>query len=248
MLRVHDWEEHQTYRTDRGAPPWIKVHRSLMRKLKWISLSDAERGQLLSIWMLAADNNGQVPACAQTIAKLCYLDTPPDLDKLTRLKFLDAEVAPRRRQSAAKPPQHDAPDADADANADANADAKADAEAVPSNSDELIELIVTTHPKPQKDTLTRQYIVQEAIKLEQGGKSPLEALEFLLSRTETYRLAMARLPAERKRYIVPSHNFFRDGEYKTDPAIWNEMVNEDSNGTHRKPDRLAQTLRNLDEA
>lgn len=31
VLHVHDWDEHQSYRRDRGQPPWIKVHRANQR-------------------------------------------------------------------------------------------------------------------------------------------------------------------------------------------------------------------------
>ncbi|KKL61244.1 hypothetical protein LCGC14_2197270, partial [marine sediment metagenome] len=57
-LRIRNWDKWQSYRRDRGQPPWIKVHRSLMRDMNWVSLSDAQRGQLVAIWMLAADQDG----------------------------------------------------------------------------------------------------------------------------------------------------------------------------------------------
>ena len=60
-LQVHDWREWQSYRKDRGQPPWIKVHRCLMRDHKWVALTDTQRGHLISIWILAADNDGLIP-------------------------------------------------------------------------------------------------------------------------------------------------------------------------------------------
>ena len=51
QLKVHDWDIWQTYRKDRGRPPWIKVHRILGTSQKWSMLSDAERGQLVSLWI-----------------------------------------------------------------------------------------------------------------------------------------------------------------------------------------------------
>ena len=53
-----NWDKWQTYRKDRGQPPWIKIHRRLMRNPEWVSLTDAERGQLVSMWLLAADHDG----------------------------------------------------------------------------------------------------------------------------------------------------------------------------------------------
>lgn len=101
-LKVHNWDKWQSYRADRGQPPWIKLHRELMRHSEWVSLSDAQRGHLICIWLLAADKNGVIPNCATTIKKLCYLDDEPDLMLLIDKGFLDANVTPRRRQRDAK--------------------------------------------------------------------------------------------------------------------------------------------------
>jgi hypothetical protein len=98
-LAIHDWDEHQTYRKDRGQPPWIKVHRHIMRNLKWVSLDDAERGQLVAMWLLAADHNGVIPASPQLVQKLCFMSSTPNLEKFIQLGFLDGEW----RQADAKP-------------------------------------------------------------------------------------------------------------------------------------------------
>lgn len=90
-LHVHDWEVHQTYRSDRCQPPWIKVHRSIMRNIKWVGLEDNERGQLVSIWLLAADNNGFIPDDATLIQKLCFMSSTPDLNKFIELGFIDSD-------------------------------------------------------------------------------------------------------------------------------------------------------------
>lgn len=99
-LRVRNWEKWQSYRRDRGQPPWIKVHREVMRKPEWVALTDAQRGQLLSIWLLAADRDGVIPASACLLRKLCFMDDEPDLEVLIEQGFLarDATVTPIRRQ------------------------------------------------------------------------------------------------------------------------------------------------------
>jgi hypothetical protein len=102
-LQIKDWQIWQSYRRDRGQPPWIKVHRRLMRNLKWVELSDAQKGQLVSMWMLAADHNGAIPSSHLAIQKLCHLDAPPDLNLFIEKGFLDAKATSKRRQ-------HDAPD------------------------------------------------------------------------------------------------------------------------------------------
>jgi hypothetical protein len=72
-MMVADWDKWQTYRKDRGTPPWIKVHRNLMSNPEWALLSDKEKGQLVSIWIIAADKGGSIPANAKILMKICQL-------------------------------------------------------------------------------------------------------------------------------------------------------------------------------
>jgi rubrerythrin len=88
-LKIRNWAKWQSYRADRGQPPWIKIHRRVMRNPEWVSLTDAERGQLVAIWLLAADHDGVIPASPEVIQKLCYLTKPPDLNKFTDLGFIE---------------------------------------------------------------------------------------------------------------------------------------------------------------
>lgn len=90
-IKMHNWDEWQTYRKDRGTPPWIKVHRNIMSNPKWAALSDKEKGQLISMWVVAADNSGELPADANIIRKICVLDDSPDLDKFQRLSWVDCQ-------------------------------------------------------------------------------------------------------------------------------------------------------------
>jgi hypothetical protein len=99
--KVQNWDKWQTYRADRGQPPWIKVHRRLMRNPEWIALSDVERGQLVAIWLLAADRDGAIPASAELIQKICYMDSTPNIAKYVELGFISTngvKAASSRRQ------------------------------------------------------------------------------------------------------------------------------------------------------
>ena len=107
-LKIRKWEEWQSYRSDRGQPPWIKLHRALLRDAEWCALSDAEKGRLVSIWMLAADKKGTIPNDPKLIKKFCGLDKEPDLDLYTRLEFIDPDAtvtSPRRQDDANVTPQ-----------------------------------------------------------------------------------------------------------------------------------------------
>lgn len=99
-LRIRNWDIWQSYRRDRGQPPWIKVHRRLTQDINWVELTDAERGQLVAIWILAADRDGVIPASAPLLKKLCFLSEEPDLQLFVEKGFIDgdANVTPERRQ------------------------------------------------------------------------------------------------------------------------------------------------------
>lgn len=102
MIKIVNWDKWQSYRKDRGTPPWIKIHRNLMSNPEWATLSDAEKGQLVSIWITAADKNGEITADKNIIKKMCMLDNAPDINKFIQLGFLTKERQP-----------HDAPEAEA---------------------------------------------------------------------------------------------------------------------------------------
>jgi hypothetical protein len=88
-LRVYNWEKWQSYRKDRGQPPWIKIHRRVLRNIKWVALTDTERGHLVSIWLLAADHNGVIPASPEMVQKVCCLTETPNLNKFVELGLLE---------------------------------------------------------------------------------------------------------------------------------------------------------------
>jgi hypothetical protein len=112
-IRIRNWDKWQTYRSDRGKPPWIKVHKRLLLDPNWSQLTDAQRGQLVTMWMIASDRDGVMPtpsgwrgdvtAAARMIAKLGFLDDQPDLQLFADLGFIiiDANVTSSRRQDDA---------------------------------------------------------------------------------------------------------------------------------------------------
>lgn len=97
-LMVTNWDRWQTYRSDRGTPPWVKVHRKLLSNSEWAQLTDSEKGQLLSIWIVAADKDGEIPANPLVLRKVCQLDDEPNINKFIELGFLTEDD----RQSGVK--------------------------------------------------------------------------------------------------------------------------------------------------
>ena len=61
-LVVENWSKYKRYRADRGAPPWIALHRKLLRNPAWVTMNNDSRSCLIVIWLLAADNDGVIEA------------------------------------------------------------------------------------------------------------------------------------------------------------------------------------------
>ena len=59
MLQVKNWAQFQHY-GDRN-PVWVKLYLSLLDDYAFAQLTDAQRGQLVMIWLLAARNKGVIP-------------------------------------------------------------------------------------------------------------------------------------------------------------------------------------------
>ena len=109
-MKVSNWDKWQTFRKDRGTPPWIKVYRNLLSNPEWVALSDKEKGQLVSIWMLAADRSGEIPDDPLLIQRMTMLDSKPNINKFIDLGFLTPTCQPVGNHKKISPPQHDAPE------------------------------------------------------------------------------------------------------------------------------------------
>jgi hypothetical protein len=111
---MHQWEEWQSYRKDRGTPPWIKVHRNLLSNHKWVSLTDAEKGQLVSMWIVAADSDGILPDDARLIRKMAGLDEVPNLERFKELNWVTPHGCQLDVNVASSGCQSDAPETEAE--------------------------------------------------------------------------------------------------------------------------------------
>lgn len=60
-----------------------------MRNIEWVSLNDDERGQLVSMWLLAADNNGSIPNSPEILQKICFMSSTPDIGKFIEMGFIE---------------------------------------------------------------------------------------------------------------------------------------------------------------
>lgn len=109
-MKIKNWNKWQTYRSDRGAPPWIKVHRNLLSNPDWAVLSDSEKGQLISLWIIAADKSGEIPDNPVILQKICQLDAPPNISKFIELGFMTSDGCQVGVKLASSGCQVDAPE------------------------------------------------------------------------------------------------------------------------------------------
>lgn len=87
MLEVKGWKVFQHYR-DRTAPPWIKLHSSLLHDHTFGCLQDASKAHLMLIWLLASRNDGRIPDDAAWVQGHIGAREPVDLEGLIRAGFL----------------------------------------------------------------------------------------------------------------------------------------------------------------
>lgn len=66
-VRIPNWEKFQHY-GDKRDPPWIKLYRKLLDKREWRDLSGGAAKLLVDLWLLAADNKGEITLPAIDLA------------------------------------------------------------------------------------------------------------------------------------------------------------------------------------
>lgn len=57
--RVKGWKKFQHFK-DR-KPPWVKLYRDLLDDMEWHELDAASAKALISIWLIASENDGELP-------------------------------------------------------------------------------------------------------------------------------------------------------------------------------------------
>jgi hypothetical protein len=85
-FRVKNFEKFQHYK-DR-SPPWIKLYNELLENYEFGRLPDAQKGQLISIWLLASRTDNRLPYDPVWIASKINATSPVDLDAMFAAGFI----------------------------------------------------------------------------------------------------------------------------------------------------------------
>lgn len=85
-LRVKNWENFQHYK-DR-SPPWIKLHRDLLRDYEFRCLQDASKLHLMLIWLLASQMDNKIPSDVDFIKEQIGVKGNIDFKELIDKGFL----------------------------------------------------------------------------------------------------------------------------------------------------------------
>jgi hypothetical protein len=85
-LSVKNFERFQHYR-DR-SPVWIKLYNSVMDDDAFVALSDAERGQLVLIWLLASRRANKIPNDSRAVARAIQASGRVNLERFIASGFL----------------------------------------------------------------------------------------------------------------------------------------------------------------
>ena len=64
--RIKNWSKFQHFKDRR--PPWVKLYRELLEDLEWFELEPVAAKNLVNIWLIASENNGELP----TLDKLAF--------------------------------------------------------------------------------------------------------------------------------------------------------------------------------
>lgn len=183
-LKIKDWDEHQSYRKDRGTPPWIKVHRSLMSNPKWAMLSDSEKGQIVSIWIIAADNDGRFPDDANMLRKMCQLDTAPDLQKFKDLGLMEADGCQHDAKVTPPRQQHDVPETETETETERKRRAQAHAPEPPPEIPDWIDpvqwdefMAVRKSSKAVNTNRAKTLLIKKLDKLRKRGHDPTTVID-----------------------------------------------------------------------
>lgn len=90
IYKIKNWQDFQHYK-DR-APPWIKLHNTLLTSEVWVMGNDATRALVVASMLLASRNNandGTFNGDPEYVKRFAYLNSTPDFKPLIKYGFVE---------------------------------------------------------------------------------------------------------------------------------------------------------------
>jgi len=86
-FRIKNWEKFQHY-SERN-PPWIKLYNNLLDSYEFSQLSDASKGHLVAIWLLASRSKNKLPWDEKWLATKISASSKINLTQLLQFGFIE---------------------------------------------------------------------------------------------------------------------------------------------------------------
>ena len=86
-LRVRNWEKFQHYKN--RNPPWIRLHRTLLRDHAFHQLTEVQQWQLVRLWLLASECENHIAWDEKWIRKAIHSSRRVQVEALIELGFLE---------------------------------------------------------------------------------------------------------------------------------------------------------------
>lgn len=68
--KVKDWEKFQHFKDGSRSILWIKLYKDLLNDIEWFNLDPASAKALIGIWLVASENNGELPSMRELAFRL----------------------------------------------------------------------------------------------------------------------------------------------------------------------------------
>lgn len=86
-LYIRNWCRWQSMRKNRPGMIWVKLYRDILKDAAWADMTDAEKGQYVSLLLVADPFTGMLPSeDERVLRKICQIDTL-DLTRMVALRL-----------------------------------------------------------------------------------------------------------------------------------------------------------------
>jgi hypothetical protein len=83
LTRIKNWSKFQHFKDRR--PPWVKLYRDLLDDMEWHQLEPRAAKALVMLWLIASENDGELPEAKTLAFRLRTTERSEVLDVLSEL-------------------------------------------------------------------------------------------------------------------------------------------------------------------